>query len=409
MDEMKKTLIFCLGAAVLAGAAMVVDPGSSSPDIFNDQGELFFADFTDPQAPKAIEVIDYDEESATATPLKVEFRDNQWILPSHNNYPADAAGRLADTAGALVELRKDIVISERVEDHADFGVIDPFDENATSLVGRGKRVTLKDGDDNTLADFVIGKSVDGKPGHKSMRVPGQRRTYAVKTDVDPSASFQDWIETDLLKVLASDLQRITINNYAVQEQFGRAMIRPRETFTLNKKDADWMIGSRKANSTVIGDLTSALDSLKIVDVQPKPDFLTEDLKGKGSSRPSMAAAQALVQKGFYLGGTGQIFGNEGEIIVDSNSGVRYTLQFGEIAQCGQKTDAEGEGERRFLLSAASYSEDREKQYASEGNEPDEKNKELHQELRDRFAGWYYVISGADFAKLRPTRSSLLRG
>ena len=409
MDELKKTLIFCLGAAVLATAAMVVDPGASSPDIFNDQGELFFPDFTDPQAPTAIEVIDYDEESATATPLKVEFRDNQWILPSHNNYSADAADRLAGTAGALVELRKDIVISERVEDHADFGVIDPFDEGATSLVGRGKRVTLKDGDDNVLADFVIGKTVDGKPGHKYMRVPGQRRTYAVKTDVDPSASFQDWIETDLLKVLAADLRRITINNYAVQEQFGRAMIQPRETFTLNKKDSDWMLGSRKANSTAMSDLSSALESLKIVDVQPKPEFLTADLKGRGSITPSMAAAQSLVQKGFYLGGTGQIFGNEGEIIVDSKAGIRYTLQFGEIAQSGQKNDVEGEGERRFLLIAASYSEDRAKQYAGEGAEPDEKGKELHEELRDRFAGWYYVISGADFAKLRPSRGAILRG
>ena len=32
--------------------------------------------------------------------------------------------------------------------------------------------------------------------------------------------------------------------------------------------------------------------------------------------------------------------------------------------------------------------------------------ELADELRTRFADWYYVISGADFAKLRPSRADL---
>ena len=36
----------------------------------------------------------------------------------------------------------------------------------------------------------------------------------------------------------------------------------------------------------------------------------------------------------------------------------------------------------------------------------DKGRELGEELRARFAEWYYVISGADFAKLRPTRSAL---
>ena len=108
------------------------------------------------------------------------------VLPSHNNYPADASDRLASTAGALAEIRKDEIISDRAEDHAAYGVIDPLDENTASLAGRGKRVTLRDAEGEPLADFVIGKEVEGKAGYRYMRVPGQRRIYAVKTDVDPS-------------------------------------------------------------------------------------------------------------------------------------------------------------------------------------------------------------------------------
>lgn len=413
MNELKTTLLFVLGAVVLAGAAVVIDPGASAPEIFSDQGELFFPDFTDPNAPKAIEVIDYDNDTATATPLKVEFVDNQWILPSHNNYPADASDRLAKTAAALIEIKKDQIISDRVEDHAEYGVIDPLDENATSLEGRGKQVTLRDGEDNVLADFVIGKAVEGKPGQRYMRVPGQRRVYAVATQVDPSAEFRDWIETDLLKVAAADLRRVLINNYQIQEQFGSARVAPRETFELTRNDDnEWRLGSRKPNETTMSALTGALDNLKIVDVIPKPEFLTADLKAKGKITPSMNAARALVDKGFYLGGTGQIFGNEGEIIVDAKNGIRYTMQFGEIASSGPKQSAEaaaGQGESRFLLIAVSFSDDRAKKYAGEDAEPDAKGKELYEELQDRFAGWYYVISGADFKNLRPSRSDLLKG
>ncbi len=404
MNELKTTVLFLVGAAVLTAAAVFVDPGTRTPDIFSDQGEIFYPDFTDPQAPEAIEVIDYNDETATATPLKVELRDGKWLLPSHNDYPADAENRLADTAAAVIELKKDIVISERVEDHAQFGVIDPLDESAASLQGRGKRVTLKGAEDEVLADFIIGDSVEDKPGHRYVRVPGQRKTYAVQTDVDPSAKFQDWIETDLLKLSSGDIRRVAINHYRVDERM--RMLVPGEKLTLTKNDEDkWrMSGGGAPDTTKMNDLTGAVDSLRIVDVQPKPEILTADLKARGTIRPSMQAAVLLQQKGFFLGGGGAIFGNEGELLVDSKDGVRYTLRFGEIASsfAGKSEGEEGEGESRYLLIAVNFSEARAKQYDGDA----EKGKELYQELNNRFAGWYYVISGAEFNKLMTTRQKL---
>ena len=41
--------------------------------------------------------------------------------------------------------------------------------------------------------------------------------------------------------------------------------------------------------------------------------------------------------------------------------------------------------------------------------PDGRGKKLAEELRVRFADWYYVISGADFKNLRPSRQDLLKG
>ena len=415
MREWQKTAVFCLSAAVLSLAAVVVDPGDVTPDIFDDQGELFFPAFTDAQAPKTIEVIDYDEDTATARPLKVEFQDKKWGIPSHHGYPADAEQRLANTAAALMELRKDSIVSGRVEDHAEYGVIDPLDTDATTLAGRGKRVTLRDENGNVLADFVVGKKVDGKTGYRYLRVPSQRRTYAVETDADVSAEFADWIETDLLKLDVADIRKISINSYSINER--RGILENQERNTLTKSGDKWrMSGGRAPKENKTSALTQALDDLRIVDVQPKPENLTRDLKTREGIRLSMDSVMSLRNKGFFLTPSGQLFSNEGEIIVESANGLEYTLRFGEIASGsrssaagGRSENADAEQERRYLFITVHYSAARAKRYAEEGKDPDKEGEELGRELRTRFADWYYVISGADFNNLRPSRRDLLSG
>lgn len=405
MNETTKTLYFVLAAAVVAAAAVVIDPSRSTPDVFNDVGEAFFADFTDPQAPRTIEVVDYDEATATATPLKVEFRDSKWVIPSHHGYPADAEERLATTAAALIELRKDRVVSNLAQDHAEYAVVDPLDEQATSLAGRGKRVRLLDENDTALADFIVGDEVEGKRGYRYMRVPGQNRTYEVKTEADVSARLADWIETDLLKISPFYLRRIEINSYTINERLGR--VENRQQTVLTNKDDKWSYGGREPNSETMSDLTTSLDKLRIVDVQPKPEGLSAGLKAREGVQPTMENFRSLQGKGFFPNPyTGQILANEGEIVVDSKDGLRYTLRFGEIAPGGggqeAGDDGDTEGERRYLMISVDYDEKRTEQYEGDA----EAGKDLADELRARFAEWYYVISGADFAKLRPSRTAL---
>ena len=418
MHELKKTALFCVVAAVLATAAVVIDPGAATPDILSDQGELFYPDFADPQAPKAIEVVDYDEDTATARPLKVEFRDTKWVIPSHHSYPADAENRLAKTAAALMELKKDSIVSDNVEDHAEYGVIDPLDQAATSLVGRGKRVTLRDAEGKALADFIVGKNVRDKPGHRYLRVPGQRRTYAVQTEADVSAEFQDWIETNLLKLASGDVRKILINRYSINERMGT--LENVEKLTLAKNDGKWSIsGGGTPSQSKMDELTGALEKLRIVDVQPKPEGLSQDLKTTKGIQLTLESFNSLRGHGFFINQfTGQLLSNEGEITVETANGLQYTLRFGEIAggSASSSEQAEGdgsaekkpsdEGERRYVFITVDYSQVRAQQYAGEGKEPDKKGQELADELRARFADWYYVISGADFNRLRPSRGDL---
>lgn len=415
MNELKKTLLFCISAAVLATAAVVIDPGGATPDIFSDQGELFYPEFTDPLAPKAIEVVDYDEGTATARPLKVEFRDNKWVIPSHHGYPADAEDRLAKTAAALMELRKESIVSDSVDDQAEFGVIDPLDQDATNLVGRGKRVTLRDAEGNALADFIVGKQVPDKTGHRYLRIPGQRRTYAVETGADVSAAFNDWIETDLLKLASGEIRKVIINRYSINERMGTQ--ENVENLTLTKNDNKWSVsGGGPVSQNKMDEMTGALEKLRIVDVQPKPADLSRDLKTTQGIQLTQESYSSLLGHGFFITRTGQLFSSQGEITVETANGLHYTLRFGRIAGGGASADqAEGEPAaeepsaadvRRYVFITVDYSEARARQYAAEGKEPDKKGQELANELRNRFADWYYVISGADFTKLRPGRRDL---
>jgi hypothetical protein len=419
MRERIITGVFVLVAVVLAVTALKFEPEMVTPDILSDQGEAFFPEFKDPLACKALEIVAYDEATATARPFKVEFRNRRWVIPSHHSYPADAEQRLAKTAAALMDLRKDMVRSESPAAHSTYGVADPLDSGATSLTGRGKRVTLRDEQGKALAEFILGKAVEGKAGYRYIRVPGQKRTYAVKTEAEPSANFEDWIETDLLKLSAHEIRKITIHNYSINER--TAQIENLERITLTKDKDKWSLaGEGTPRKAAVDALVGALDNLRIVDVQPKPLGLSADLRTQQGIQLSMESMMSLRQKGFFFTPTGQLLSNEGEVLVETVNGLVFTLRFGEIASgsaaavsaANPSTSSPSGGaaatgqERRYVFITARYDPARAAQYAESGAAPDDRGQKLAQELTNRFAGWYYVISGSDFAKLRPRMKDL---
>ncbi|MFO0907691.1 MAG: DUF4340 domain-containing protein [Isosphaeraceae bacterium] len=232
--ELKKTLAFVLVAVVLTGAAVVRMPDrSGSASDFNDQGKKFFPDFTDPFACTDLEVVDYDNGTATVRQFKVMFKDGKWVIPSHHGYPADAKDRLSKTAGGVMDLVKDKIASDRIEDHEALGVLDPVDLKA-SLKGRGKKVTLRDKSEKVLAEFIIGNEVRDRPGQRYVRVPGQKRTYGVNVKAELSTRFPDWIETNLPKLDLSHIRSITFDNHKADPEAIRII--KGEKLAIDQKD-----------------------------------------------------------------------------------------------------------------------------------------------------------------------------
>jgi hypothetical protein len=388
MNELWKTLTFVAVALVLTGAAFVStrDRFRASAE-FDDQGKPFFEEFKDPLACTDLEVVEFDPSTATAARFRVMFKDKQWVIPSHYNYPADAKDRLSKTAAAITDLTKDTVRSNSSEDQEPMGVIDPLDAKASTLQGRGKRITLRDGTEKVLADIVMGneiKGTDRKDGstQRYVRVPSQKRIYGVNIKAEPSTRFADWIETNLLKVETSHIRRIVFDNYKIQEdpKGGRGLMLQRgEKVTIARKDSTgpWTMEGLAPEQELVEDklrtLNDALADLKIVGIRPRPPGLKnldqEDLK------LSQLVISSLINKGFFVTRQG-LYSDQGDVLVSTDEGVVYTLRYGgpifgegDELTAGTPDDAEkkdepkkkdaakkssGTQENRFLMVTVSF-------------------------------------------------------
>lgn len=341
MNETTRTLTF-VGIAVAAlVAALVTDRTSQPTELtgYENVGEEFYPDFSDPTQAQSLRVVSYNEDSATLKVFNVEFKDGVWKIPSHHDYPADAEAELAETAASLVGVVRGALESRRKSDHERFGVIDPLDESNTNLKGRGQRLTLSKEGGTPLVDFIIGKAVPDQPNEYYVRKVDEDSVYRTKLKVDLSSEFSDWIEPDLLKVERDRLVEIIVNKYSIDERQRRIVNRELSTLTRKKSTDPWELeglnkATEKLNTADVNQMINTLDDLKIQGIRPKPTGIAQELKKSGSLRLNPIDFVDLQSKGFILAsdpqGNQQLVSNEGEVIAATNQGVVYSLYFGEI-------------------------------------------------------------------------------
>ena len=429
MSEIRKTLSMG-GIAVLLGVvALVSAPRRVVPDAFFDVGQPFFPDFTDPDAAATLEVVGFDQETAAAIPFQVTNRGGLWTIPSHHEYPADGAERLAAAAADIISVVKVDFRSDNVADHQALGVIDPLDETATSLQGRGTRVTFKGVNQDVLAELIIGNEPLDRPGFRFVRVPEQKRVYVAGFEADISTRFEDWIETNLLEVEREAVERIVLNEYFINEET-LSVVR-RGEFILDKVEQDnWTANRVPAGQEVdfveVNRLVGAIIDVKITGVRPKPSGLSGNLReALEAGQIARADLQTLTSRGFYPTQEGGLLSNEGEVLVLTSEGVRYTLRFGEIVYgrgdavlLGDETSddqATGPGENRYVFITADFDE-------TTLPEPPASDADAHaswerrvregrqkaERLSTRFAGWYYVIAADSYDRIHKPRGDFLR-
>ena len=336
MSEMTRTGGFFAAAVVSAVLAAVFAPETElKPTELAgaNLGQEFYADFKNPNDATGVTVVTFDEAQGKPKPFSVEFKNGIWTIPSHHNYPADGAERLAKTAASAIGIKRDEVRSTSAEDYAELGVVDPLDPDVAKLKGRGQRITLKKGE-TVLCDLIIGKGVKNRTGYYYVRKPDEKSTYVAKLDIDVSTKFADWVETDLLKVERDDLRELTMNNYSIDESRGAIVDGDVVKLARDKAADPWKLTDLKEateefQTARVNDVVNTLDDLRLVGIRQKPAGLSEDLKlAQGISLDQLTALD-LQQKGFFVTREG-LRSNEGEFVAATDKGVVYTLRFGEI-------------------------------------------------------------------------------
>jgi hypothetical protein len=389
--------------AIVAGWAS--RPSQNTVNVASRVGEDLTQQFTDPGAAKQLKIVEFDEDSATLREFEVAEVDGLWTIPSKDNYPADADRQMAEAATSLMDREIMAIAGESAADHEQFGVIDPLSPKLdVGQNGVGTHVTISDIQDKPLVDLIIGKEVKNTTNEQHyVREANRDLVYIV--EIDPtklSTNFEDWIEKDLLKLNAWDIQQVQINDYSAELQpvmtpqgIGiQVALDPRAEMKLAYDDekGNWtaedlkefskgseqytefaLTENQELNAEKLDALKTALDDLAIVDVDAKPAGLSADLKAGVDFLDDAKARSDLRALGFATvaardGSGGQeLISSDGEVIVTMKDGVEYVLRFGDLRldtsgkdaaqSADEQAQASNQNVQRYLFAMARFNED----------------------------------------------------
>ena len=442
-EETRTAAFTCLAlvSLIAAGATYWMNRPPKLDD-FELVGQPFFAEFKESSQATSLEVVAMGDD-ANVKKFSVKEVDGLWTIPSHHNYPAEAVARLASTSSSVIGLGREALAGRLKSEFEKFGVVDPKDSEATDSESVGKRLTLLDSEGEVLADFIIGKQVKDIPQQDSsfreyeeeettkpyyyVRRADENQTYRVQLNVDLSTRFSDWIEPDLLKIKDTQLTKVFLDNYKVDERAGDVLGQTKElmkipgqqlTFQRSDGTSDWELEGLRPqvetfNTARLQQITDVLDNIEIVGVRPKMTFmdkqlLTADLDlnqepefekdRQGYGRALNELRYEMGDKGFNLisfqqpDGTTKLdlFCRRGELMAGTDEGVVYTLMFGnEVSGDDQeiemgshpKEDKEEEEEEEDTDTDSDETEQDDKADAEADSETDTESSETEKSNR----------------------------
>jgi hypothetical protein len=449
MTETIRTLIYIVIGLVALGVAWLARPAAITYETLDDSGKPFFTEF-DPLDAKSMEIVAVNQETMERRAFKVAQQGGRWVIPSKQNYPADAPDHLARAAASVMDVTRGTVVSDSPANHDLYGVADPTAAGDTTL-GAGTRVTLRDASDKSLVDLILGKTVKDKPELRYVRIPGRDRVYTAHVSTESlSTKFEDWIERDLLQLDAMMIKEIVIDDYSVDVMNQRVNRGERMTLRFDQTAHTWTLvepplkDDESLQTAKLDEMRTSLDNLQIVDVYKKPAGLTAQLQTLESMQINDESVASLLGAGYYIV-NGQLLSNRGETIIRLRNGVEYALRFGEIinydaGNIGEENSANPATEPgRYLFVTAHFNaglidppqydpvpelaegseptaaHDQACEAVAKGNE-DKRNEyetrlaEGQQKVNDlnaRFANWYYVVSDKVYQQVRLQRTDMV--
>lgn len=369
MNETTRTITFVAIAAVVGLVAWTTQP---APPVAQSANANPFPKF-DVSDASSFTIVQFEKDDAKLNSFQVKKEDRRWVIPSHGNYPADAEEQLKKIAAEFVDLKPITKASEKSEEFGIYGVKEPTKELSIGEEGVGRLITLADSKDNSLLSLIVGKkaqadSSDGPAESGDLhfvRVAGEDAVYVAKiSDSVLTTKFADWIKQDLLGMSAFDVAKMQLRDYSValfsvpgepDNVVPKRLSRLDTTVSWDGAKSQWeldqmsvfrddesetveLADDEELNKSKLDGVKTAVDDLKIIDVDAKPKKLQEALKSERVARNN-EAVQSLYQFGFFVMPNEQkkleIYGKNGGLKVSMKDGVQYVLNFGNAKNADQ--------------------------------------------------------------------------
>ena len=357
MSESAKTISLVVVAVLLAAVAFAARPHITTDDSEGQVGQSLFPDWQDPAAAKSLQITSVDETTNSLNEFRVADVNGRWVVPSHDDYPANAEDHVFKAATGIIGVKILAVVSDAPGDQETYGVVEPNEKTltSTSFSGFGRMVVVKDAANKDLARLIIGKE-DKSPGASGpsnlrfVRRAGQDRIYRVSLDTDIlTTKFQDWVNTDILAMKQPwDVDSLLLRDYALE----RAIVRKADIdlsfdetkaawslkklteYTDNKPKVVPLPAGDELDSSKINEFKTNVSGLKLVNVARKPAVFAEKLKTGKSWIGDPDAQNSLLDGGFMAvprQNPTDVFGAGGDMKVGMKDGVEYTIRFGGAA------------------------------------------------------------------------------
>ena len=396
MKNVVQTCIFVVLATVSVIAAILTNDIGEADSQQNrrsiakqDEGKPIFEGFT---AERAVElkITTYDRLTARLTSFSVK-RDGtgQWVIPSHNNYPADAEEQMASAAATFSTLEVKEVIDVDNSAHRDYHVVEPNSEKLdVGTDGVGTLITVTDESGKAYSLIVGAKVTKGseagidprmQQSYFAARKPGSDTVFTVDLNMEIfDTDFSKWIDTNLLGLNGLDVRQLSMQDYFIGlNPEGSPIMLQRSNSSLIFDDVDltWNLDNMvqydqntqepftielTANEEVdlkrVETLQSALENLTIEGVMRKPAILRPDLKITPEAIADEKTSETLTKLGLFgdpnttIDNLMDLKSANGELHISLQTGVKYILRFGEV----DATSGSQDSIRRYLFVTTAF-------------------------------------------------------
>lgn len=375
MKATATTLLMGIIALLSVSVAWVYYPRIEVQETVVRETLLAEEDVFQPADVKSVKIESFDRNTNSPSELELKLEDGSWNIREHENYPANNVPLVAEAVTALRDKKVLEVVSDNKDDHESYGVLELSEMGNTGL-GAGTVLTYEGRNDKPLAKLIVGRSPEGQPSQRFVRLAGQPQIYTV--EFNPAiltTRFADWVDGKLVNVGGGQVPLPNLIEYVLVDMYYRDQDSEKK-FNYRAKigrsdDSGWVYDlwvpddqkqiaaeptqvAQAAREFTLANLLKQVLVMEIEDVIRKPQSAAVDLANPNETQPS-THFDPIKDRGFFhtgfSNGQHQFEAAAGSITIALRIGMEIHIYVGNMTGLGS---AGGGKISRALMLTASY-------------------------------------------------------